>query len=596
MALGVRENSGRRSRVGFAPLRALVLLAILTALASAVTTIIAGSDSDGDGFDDPAEAFIGTDPLAPCNQTTAADDEDPDAWPPDFNDDTAANILDVAALRNVYGAASGEQRYDPRFDLDAGGSIGITDVSALRLAYDSHCQPPAPTPQPTPQPTPPAPTPTPSPPSPPGTFQATFDGIDPSSPQSGYYMQNWDVSVHSRDGYTWEELDPVKAQHGANCGAPPANHTITAYEDSVYLCKNHLMTAMDAEGYGVIYVNPNQMVDFSKGEAVIKWDASTLRTSGRDWWDVYIMPWDDNLKLPLEPFLPDLEGYPRNAISANIGQYNEGTNLGVDIIRNFEEEDVDGCWWCTYENEFTPSPTRRDTFELHISKTHIKYGMPAYDFWPVDEDIPALSWDKGIVQLGHHSYNPSKTGCGAGSDAGLAGVSCGDGNSWHWDNLSINPSIPFTLIRGDRRFVDDDTPPNVNFPAPAPANSRLRFSGTGGGDFDLSFNGGGSWQTPSKQPSSKNGSGIGSYWVPVPQGTTRVDFRGDSSFFVKDFAIFSLASPGGAAAATFGASDSPSAAVLDFSCEIPADSASTGNGGPVVAALPDRPAQPRDPT
>jgi hypothetical protein len=589
MASGVGANCGARTRKGFAPSHVLWFAAV-AALAFLVTPVAAGSDSDGDGFSDAVETYIGTNPLAACNQTTSANDEDPDAWPPDFNDDTAINILDVVALRTVYGKTSGQQGYNRRYDLDANGAIGITDVAAIRPVYDKQCTPPPP-PQPTPQPTAqPTPSPTP-PPSPPGTFQATFDGIEPASPLSAYYMQNWDVSVHSRDDYTWEALDPTKAQHGADCGAPPTIHTITAYEDAVYNCRNHLMTAMAAEGYGVIYLNPNHMVDFSKGTAVIKVDASTLRTSGRDWWDVYIMPWNDNLKLPLEPFLPDLDGYPRNAISANIGQYNNGTTLGVDIIRNFEEEAVDSCWWCTYESVLTPSPTRRDTFELHISKTHIKFGMPAYNFWPVDEDIPALSWDKGIVQWGHHSYNPTKTGCGNGSDPALAGVSCGDGNTWHWDNFSIQPSIPFTLIRGDRRFVDAGSPSRVNFPAPAPANSFLRFSGTGGGGnsrFDLSFNGGASWQTPSKQPATNADDGIGSYWVPVPQGTTRVDFRGQPNFFVKDFAIFSQAPPQGAASATFGVSES-GAAVLDLGCDIPAVSA-TGGYGQAVAALAPPPA------
>lgn len=569
--------AGARFFVRRFPYRLLPLVAVLASVTLLAGVALAGADSDGDGFDDPTELFVGTDAQQPCNQTTTADDEEPDAWPPDFNDDTQVNILDVVRLRGVYGTDSGSEGYDQRFDLDANGNIGVTDTVRLRPVYNAACEPVAP-PDPTPSPDP---TPTPEP-APPGVFFENFDGIDPSSPQSAYYMQDWDISVHSRDQYTWHNLDPIKAQHGSNCGAPPSTHTVTDYEESVYVCRNHMMTALDAEGYGVTYLTPDHLVDFSQGTAVITWDVSTFRSSGRDWWDVYVMPWDDNLKLPLEPFIPDLDGYPRNGVLATTGEYNGYTNLGVDVIRNFDAQDVDGCWWCTNDGVYTPSPTRRDTYELHISRTHIKFGMPDYGWWPIDEDIDALSWDKGIVQWGHHSYNPSKVGCSSGSDPALAGLNCGDGNTWHWDNFGIDPATPFTILRGDRRYVDAGSTQTVNFPAAAPAGSFFRFSGTGGsGDsgFDLSFDGGASWQSPQKQPSSAADDGIGSYWVPVPQGTTSVVFRGEPNRYVKDFAIFSLYADDAQVAA------SQEAAALGFvrdgyGCDIDFES------GPLVADIP----------
>ena len=39
------------------------------------------------------------------------------------------------------------------------------------------------------------------------------------------------------------------------------------------------MTSINASGYGVIYLTPDQMVDFSAGEAVVRFDMSTFRTS-----------------------------------------------------------------------------------------------------------------------------------------------------------------------------------------------------------------------------------------------------------------------------------------------------------------------------
>ena len=95
--------------------------------------------------------------------------------------------------------------------------------------------------------------------------------------------------VNSRDLDTWYNLDPSQGHHGPNCEAPLATHTVTAYQDTIYQCKNHVMTTINAGGYGALYMTPNEMIDFSE-EGVIRFDISTLRTSGRDWIDVWVTP------------------------------------------------------------------------------------------------------------------------------------------------------------------------------------------------------------------------------------------------------------------------------------------------------------------
>lgn len=121
------------------PFLLAMAVAALTLLASG-SEAAAGSDTDGDGFDDPTETFVGTDPLLPCNQTTAANDE-ADAWPPDFNDDLSVSILDVLPIRSVYGSTSPA---DSRYDLNADGQVGIGDVILVRNHYGSVCEPPPP--------------------------------------------------------------------------------------------------------------------------------------------------------------------------------------------------------------------------------------------------------------------------------------------------------------------------------------------------------------------------------------------------------------------------------------------------------------------
>jgi hypothetical protein len=368
-----------------------------------------------------------------------------------------------------------------------------------------------------------------------GVFLETFDG-DPAEP-TRWNPANWDITSHSRDIENRYEIDPMQAAHGPNCTPPPDSHAISAYEDTVYNCKNHVMTAMNAFGYGMIYLTPNHIVDFSNGEAQISFDVSTLRTSGRDWIDIWVTPFEDNLQLPLQEPIPDGTGEPRNAV--NIMMDTNSSIFRTRVTRDFVTEDVPGTDvdYIGYESFLVPDARRRDTFVLTISDTHIKFGMPDYEHWWVDADIASLGWDRGVVQLGHHSYNPTKD-CGE----------CGP-NTWHWDNVLIDPAVPFTMIKADRRYVDDSSGTNsVNLAVPAPANAHLRFAGIGY-DLEVSFNDGGTWQSAQLQahnPALLAVDHFKSYWMPIPKGVERVRFRGNDGggvvWHVRDIAVWSLES------------------------------------------------------
>jgi hypothetical protein len=360
-------------------------------------------------------------------------------------------------------------------------------------------------------------------------FLETFDG-DPPQPQP-WNPPNWDVVVHSRDVSTWDQLEPMHAGHGGNCSPPPETHMITAYKDAVHLCKNHVMTAINASGYGVIYLTPDHMVDFSKGEAVIQFDVSTARTSTRDWIDLWITPYEDNLQLPLSDFYPDLSGDPFRAIQVEMGTFNGKTTFGLNVIRNFKAQSINGTTWIGYEDFLTPSATRRDRFELRISSNHIKFGMPDYNFWWFDADIPTLEWTQGIVQFGHHSYTPQKAcdGCGP--------------NTWHWDNVRIQPAIPFTIIEAKERYTNKKQGSRINLSAPAPADGYLRFSGIGK-NLEVSFDDGATWQKalPQKQERYSEGA-FWSYWMPIPASVSHILFRGQDwwggEWRVKDISAWS---------------------------------------------------------
>lgn len=366
-------------------------------------------------------------------------------------------------------------------------------------------------------------------------FVETFDG-DPTIPES-WQPANWDVTVHSRDRDYWYNLEPMQALHGDHCDAPPASHMMDSYQEAVFRCRNHLMTALRASGYGVIYLTPNQLVDFSGQEAVIRFDVSTLRTSKRDWIDLWITPYEDNLQLPLEDWLPDLSGEPRRAIHIRM-DFGDGLPPGGSfegaVINNFEATDLPQNSSAGYETVLTPSATQRQTYELRISSTHVKFGLPAYNLWWIDTSIANLGWNQGVVQFGHHSYNPMKN-CTVCSP-----------NTWHWDNINIAPAVPFTIIRANHRYANEDQP-TVSFSQPAPAGSRLRFAGIGD-DLEVSFNGGTTWQAAQLQAHEEyKDESFHSFWTPIPAGTTSVRFRGQEwwggDWHARDISIWSLQQP-----------------------------------------------------
>jgi hypothetical protein len=157
--------------------------------------------------------------------------------------------------------------------------------------------------------------------------------------------------------------------------------------------------------------------------------------------------------------------------------------------------------------------------------------MPAFNYWWIDAEIAPLGWGEGIVQFGHHSYNPAKD-CSACQP-----------NTWHWDNIEIIPTVPFTMLPADRRYVAAGGPTSVSLATPSPAGSHLRFSGIGD-RIEVSFDGGQSWQEAQMQAQEEyHADHFRSYWTPLPAGVTNILFRGDDwwggGWHARDISVWS---------------------------------------------------------
>lgn len=105
------------------------------------TGVHPSSDNDGDDWTDVEEAVIGTLPAAACPANATANDEDPDAWPPDFDDNRVVNTTDVLQVLPPYFGTSVPPTSSRR-DLFPDGVINTTDVFRVLPPFlGSSCAP-----------------------------------------------------------------------------------------------------------------------------------------------------------------------------------------------------------------------------------------------------------------------------------------------------------------------------------------------------------------------------------------------------------------------------------------------------------------------
>jgi len=107
-------------------------------LSNKILVTVNNADSDNDSFKDAVESYIGTDPNRACSATAAANDEPVDAWPPDFNDDRKANIVDVLFFGDKMNKNNPSLK---RYDFDMNGTINIIDVQYMSPYMSKSCTP-----------------------------------------------------------------------------------------------------------------------------------------------------------------------------------------------------------------------------------------------------------------------------------------------------------------------------------------------------------------------------------------------------------------------------------------------------------------------
>ena len=398
---------------------------------------------------------------------------------------------------------------------------------------------------------------------------AQFDG-QPTSPQPFVNhpdYANFDVQVHSRSAATWGDnsLESIQAQHGADCSSPPASHENHSYSGAVYVCNDHVMTALNASEYGLIYLTPSRLLDCTS-TCTVQWEMSTERMSQRDWPDLWVTPYEYNLALPFDSTDPDLQGPPQRAIHVTFNTSQFAPVLSVIQNQQIIYENYDSGPQSSSPSEGIATGTNqaatRQTLKLTLSPGHVKFerlaSATASALVMFDVTTPPLPLTNSmVVQFGQHSYTPTKDNSGVPA-------------TWHWDNFTLSPSTPFTLIHGSPRRVTNGV---VTFTAPAPANAFLRFSAVG----RVTVNG----TLVSPAIPTLRLEHHTSYFVPIAAGTLQVSIQADNA---KDFSIWSK---GGSSSTPIPSATATSTSTLVPATPTPlATSFPTATASPVVTATP----------
>ena len=96
-------------------------------------------DSDGDGFSDSHEDYMGTNKNSRCSATSTAFDENPDAWAPDLDDDQDIDANDYNMIVAKYTTKVGDPGWDPRYDVIKNGVVEVNDVVYVYSRAGKNC-------------------------------------------------------------------------------------------------------------------------------------------------------------------------------------------------------------------------------------------------------------------------------------------------------------------------------------------------------------------------------------------------------------------------------------------------------------------------
>jgi ribonuclease BN (tRNA processing enzyme) len=99
---------------------------------------VPANDSDCDGWNKTREQHVGTDPTKHCNADKTFNNE-PDAWPGDFNDNKLTNLADVVSFGPTFNKLPNDDGYNQRYDLNVNNITNLADIVTMGPFFNKLC-------------------------------------------------------------------------------------------------------------------------------------------------------------------------------------------------------------------------------------------------------------------------------------------------------------------------------------------------------------------------------------------------------------------------------------------------------------------------
>jgi hypothetical protein len=359
----------------------------------------------------------------------------------------------------------------------------------------------------------------------------------PFYPASGFHVSVYDSGPMNLNVSPTGQLTApnASADHGPNCEPPASDtslptlgvdtHTVTTIDQSVYVCHDHVMSALAGPGYAQASFMPPALADWADGPVTLTWSVSTFIGSDRGWWEAWLTPKSDQLELPASNQGDQVQGTPKSAImlqECGLGAQGLQGQHGIcgAVIVNGVQHNLP-VLAKSVESVLTPSRQTRTQYQAVISATHITVSLPATHTVLLDS-AATIPFTQAIVQLTDEEYDPLKSdACGPPADQAKLGGKCAL-NTFHWSDLGISNAIPFDVSHPSARFMGPGhTAANV-FASPSVAGSLLAFHWIANG-MSVSFDGGATF-TKAPIQATENGSGgscgVNQSLMPIPAGAT----------------------------------------------------------------------------
>lgn len=238
-------------------------------------------------------------------------------------------------------------------------------------------------------------------------------------------LERFRTGLYFRDNVLVAQ-DSWPGDHDLACGPPSTSRTIhrDAPDEFLYLCKDHLMTAIgDTSGYSVGWFSPDQVFD---SVTEVCWDVNLTNLGSRQWWKVAVLSVDapDIMSDQQASSLSGIEGPDRAVASWSGGggwegklriggdsKNGPGLHAGSDKMTRYP-----GCFRDNQDGTLTMTMTGP-----------VMAGDVSTESFTVPGSFPSGAL-KVVFQ--DHSYTPTK------DDNHVGGRSLTD-FTWHWDNIIV---------------------------------------------------------------------------------------------------------------------------------------------------------------